>query len=206
MSEAPVVFVVDDDPSFLRGITRLLRSAGYTVAPFALAAEFLRSHDPQKPGCLVLDLAMPGVSGLELQETLAAQESERPIIFLTGRADVPSSVQAMKRGAVDFLTKPVTESVLLDAVAGAIRRDAEARAVRAARAEFRRRWDTLTPREREVLRHVVAGRLNKQIAGDLGTVERTVKLHRSHLMAKLGVGSVAELVHLVDQAGGIPAQ
>lgn len=206
MSGAPVVFVVDDDASFRRGITRLLRSAGHTVVPFASAAEFLRSHDPELAGCLVLDLAMPGVGGLELQEALTAQGSERPVIFLTGRGDVSSSVRAMKRGAVDFLTKPVTESVLLDAVAGALRRDVEARATRAARAGFLRRWDTLTPREREVLRHVVAGRLNKQIAGELGTVERTVKLHRSHLMAKLEVGSVAELVHLVDQAGGIPAE
>lgn len=204
MTGTPVVFVVDDDPSFLRGLTRLLRVAGHTVAPFASAAEFLDVHDARQPGCLVLDLAMPGGSGLEVQDALAARGSERPIIFLTGRGDVPSSVRAMKRGAVDFLTKPVTESVLLDAVAAALRRDGEIRQVRARQAEFRRRWDTLTPREREVLRHVIAGRLNKQIAGDLGTVERTVKLHRSHLMAKLEVESVAELVHLVDQAGGLP--
>ena len=201
MSVSPTVFVVDDDPSFRKGITRLLRAAGHTVAPFASAAEFLREHDPGIPGCLLLDLAMPGLNGLELQDALAAQGGERPIIFLTGRGDVPTSVRAMKRGAVDFLTKPVTETVLLETVDIALRRDAEVRRVRDAQAEFRRRWATLTAREREVLRHVVAGRLNKQIAAELGTVERTVKLHRSHLMAKLNAHSVAELVHLVERAG-----
>jgi len=206
MSASPAVFLVDDDPSFLRSLTRLLRAAEYTVAPFASAAEFLRAHDPDVPGCLVLDLAMPGVNGLEVQDALAAQGVERPIVFLTGRGSVPASVQAMKRGAVDFLTKPVTESDLLGAIREAFRRDAEGRRLREERAEFRRRWDTLTPREREVLRHVVAGRPNKQTAAELGTVERTVKLHRSHLMAKLKVGSVAELVHLVERAGGVPAE
>ena len=201
MSGSATVFVVDDDPSFRKGITRLLRAAGHTVAPFASAAEFLREHDPGIPGCLLLDLAMPGLNGLELQDALAAQGRERLIIFLTGRGDVPTSVRAMKRGAVDFLTKPVTETVLLETVDAALRRDAELRRMRDERAEFRRRWATLTAREREVLRHVVAGRLNKQIAAELGTVERTVKLHRSHLMAKLNAHSVAELVHLVERAG-----
>lgn len=201
MSVSPTVFVVDDDPSFRKSVTRLLRAAGHTVAAFGSAAEFLRDHDPQLPGCLLLDLAMPGGSGLEVQEALAAQGGERPIIFLTGRGDVPTSVRAMKRGAVDFLTKPVTDAVLLEAVSVAFRRDAERRRVRDEQAEFRRRWATLTLREREVLRHVVAGQLNKQIAAHLGTVERTVKLHRGHMMAKLNVRSVAELVHLVERAG-----
>jgi len=201
MSEPPMVFVVDDDPSFLRGITRLLRAAGLTVAPFPSAARFLEEHDPARPGCLVLDLAMPGINGLELQDALSARGSERPIIFLTGRADVPASVRALKHGAVDFLTKPVTDSTLLDAIDAAVRRDAERRRAHDEHSEFRRRLATLTPREREVLRHVVVGRLNKQIAADLGTVERTVKLHRSHLMAKLNLQSVAELVRLVERAG-----
>lgn len=201
MSAAPVVFVVDDDPSFLTAVSRLLRAAGHSVEEYSSPDRFLAEHDPQRPGCLVLDLAMPGFTGLEVQEALAARGSERPIVFLTGRADVPSSVRAMKRGAVDFLTKPVTESTLLEAVAAAVRRDAESRRASAAQAEFCQRWATLTPREREVLRHVVRGRLNKQIAADLGTVERTVKLHRSHLMAKLHVQSVAELVRLVERSG-----
>lgn len=201
MTESPVVFVVDDDPSFLRGLTRLLRAAGRTVAPFPSAAAFLKAHDPDVPGCLVLDLSMPGINGLELQDALTAGGSERPIVFLTGRGDVPSSVRAMKRGAVDFLTKPVTDAALLGAVDAAIRRDAERRQALDQHADFRRRWATLTPREREVLRHVVTGQLNKQIAADLGTVERTIKLHRSHLMAKLKVQSVAALVRLVERAG-----
>jgi FixJ family two-component response regulator len=197
----PAVFLVDDDPSFLQAVTRVLRASGLRVSSFPSAAAFLEAHDPSEPGCLVLDLAMPGCNGLELQEALAARGSDRPIIFLTGRADVPSSVRAMKGGAVDFLTKPVADTVLLAAIEAAFRKDAERRREREQHAELERRLAALTPREREVLRHVVAGQLNKQIAADLGTVERTIKLHRSHLMAKLEVRSVAELVRLVERAG-----
>jgi FixJ family two-component response regulator len=195
------VFVVDDDPSFLKAVSRLLRAAGLKVAPFASADQFLLEHDAASPGCLVLDLTMPGLNGLELQEALSARGSDRPIVFLTGTADVPMSVRAMKHGAVDFLTKPVREAALLAAVEAALERDAAHRRARDEQTELRHRWATLTPREREVLRHVIAGRLNKQIAAELGTVERTIKLHRANLMAKMKAGSVAELVRLTERAG-----
>jgi FixJ family two-component response regulator len=195
------VFVVDDDPSFLKAVSRLLRAAGLKVAPFASADQFLLEHDPASPGCLVLDLAMPGLNGLELQEALSGRGSDRPIVFLTGTADVPMSVRAMKHGAVDFLTKPVRETALLAAVEAALRRDVANRRARDEQADLQHRWATLTPREREVLRHVIAGRLNKQIAAELGTVERTIKLHRANLMAKMKAGSVAELVRLTERAG-----
>jgi FixJ family two-component response regulator len=199
-ARTPTVFVVDDDKSFLKGVSRLLRAAGHTVEAFASAEEFTDRCDPSMPGCLVLDLAMPSLNGLELQEALAARGCARPIVFLTGQADVPSSVQAMKHGAMDFLTKPVSEDTLLEAVGAALERDAAMRSGLTGVAEFRRRWATLTPREREVARHVVAGRLNKQIAHQLGTVERTVKFHRSHVMSKLDVSSVAELARLAERA------
>jgi FixJ family two-component response regulator len=195
------VFVVDDDPSFLKAVSRLLRAAGLKVAPFASADQFLLEHDAASPGCLVLDLTMPGLNGLELQEALSARGSDRPIVFLTGTADVPMSVRAMKHGAVDFLTKPVREAALLAAVEAALERDAAHRRAKDEQADLQRRWATLTPREREVLRHVIAGRLNKQIAAELGTVERTIKLHRANLMAKMKAGSVAELVRLTERAG-----
>jgi FixJ family two-component response regulator len=195
------VFVVDDDPSFLKAVSRLLRAAGLKVAPFASADQFLLEHDAASPGCLVLDLTMPGLNGLELQEALSARGSDRPIVFLTGTADVPMSVRAMKHGAVDFLTKPVRETALLAAVEAALERDAAHRRSKDEQADLQRRWATLTPREREVLRHVIAGRLNKQIAAELGTVERTIKLHRANLMAKMKAGSVAELVRLTERAG-----
>jgi FixJ family two-component response regulator len=202
MSEPPpTVFLVDDDPSFLKGLSRLLRSAGLAVATFSSAAQFLEAHDPSQPGCLVLDVAMPGLDGLALQKALAEAGSARPIVFLTGQGDIPKSVRAMKGGAVDFLTKPVDDAVLLQAIEVALRRDAENRRLGSELAEIRRRWGTLTPREREVLQHVIAGRRNKQIASALGTVERTVKLHRSRVMAKMNARSVAELVRLAEQAG-----
>lgn len=196
----PTVFVVDDEPSVLKAVGRLLRSAGLNVVTFPLARDFLDNHDPDAPGCLVLDVSMPELSGLELQRTLSALDCERPIIFLTGHGDIPMSVQAMKQGAVDFLTKPVDEGNLLEAVRSAIEKDRAIRLKRAELAELRGRLVRLTHREREVLDHVVSGRLNKQIAADLGTVEKTIKVHRAHIMEKLEVRSVAELVRLVARA------
>jgi FixJ family two-component response regulator len=197
------VFVVDDDPSVLRALTRLLHAAGYRVSAFRSPQEFLAAHDPAVPGCAVLDLAMPGLNGLDLQQALAASGCHRPVIFVTGRGDVPSSVQAMKAGAVDFLTKPVSEEDLLAAVRRALDRDRVMREARAELAVIAERINTLTPREREVLGYVVAGRLNKQIAAELGTVEKTIKVHRSRVMGKMCVRSVADLVRLAER-GCIP--
>jgi len=180
---------------------RLLRAAGFVVAAFASAQEFLAQYDPQAPGCLLLDLAMPAISGLELQNILAQKGSPLPIIFLTAHGDVPKSVQAMKHGASDFLTKPVNDDELLAAVRVAIEKDHALRQEQAELAEVRARLAMLTPREREVLEYVVAGKLNKQIAGDLGTVEQTIKIHRAHVMQKMRVRSVAELVRLTQRCG-----
>jgi FixJ family two-component response regulator len=193
-------FLVDDDAGVLKALSRLLRAAGYDTRTYSSPSDFLAEHDPSIPGCAVLDLTMPGLDGLELQEKLAAQASGRPIIFLSGKADVPSSVQAMKAGAVDFLVKPVEREVLLAAVARANEQDAKLRRERADRQAVERKLASLTPREREVLQHVAAGKLNKQIAAVLGTVEKTVKVHRGRMMEKLGVRSVAELVRLTERA------
>jgi FixJ family two-component response regulator len=198
---SPTVFVVDDYAPGRRSISRLLRAAGFVVAAFASAEEFLAHYDPQAPGCLVLDLAMPAVSGLELQSILAEKGSLLPIIFLTAHGDIPKSVQAMKHGASDFLTKPVNDEDLLAAVRVAIEKGRALRREQAELSEIRARLATLTPREREVLKYVVAGKLNKQIAGDLGTVEQTIKIHRAHLMQKMRVQSVAELVRLTERCG-----
>jgi FixJ family two-component response regulator len=206
MSTAPpVVFVVDDDPSVRKAVERLVNSAGMDAMTYASAQEYLSSFDTERPGCLILDLSMPGVGGLELQQVLETRSTAPPIIFLTGYGDVPATVEAMKRGAVEFLTKPVDDCVLIDAIRSALAKDHADRHSRTALVEIRSRLDTLTPRELEVLRHVIAGRLNKQIAADLGTVEKTIKVHRSHLMQKLQVKSVAALVRLAGQAGIIPA-
>jgi FixJ family two-component response regulator len=195
------VFVVDDDAAVRKAVSRLLRSAGIAAATFASPREFLAQHDPANPGCLVLDLAMPGFNGLRLQTTLAETGSILPIIFLTGQGDVSKSVQAMKGGALDFLTKPVKDKDLLTAVRAAIERDAVARGEQAELFEIHARLDTLTPREREVLQHVVAGKMNKQIAGDLGITEATVKMHRARVMAKMKMQSVAELARLMERCG-----
>jgi FixJ family two-component response regulator len=195
------VFLVDDDAGVLKALSRLLRGRGYEVRPHASPQEFLAHHDAAVPGCAVLDVAMPDLDGLALQEALAAGEAHRPVIFITGKGDIPTSVRAMKAGAVDFLTKPVSDQVLLDAVARAVHQDVVVRKVHAELAAIRAKIATLTPREREVLGHVVAGRLNKQIAGDLGTVEKTIKVHRSRMMDKLGVRTVADLVRLAEKAG-----
>jgi FixJ family two-component response regulator len=190
---------VDDDPSFRTAVTRLLRAAKYEVRGYASASEFLDSDPCAEPGCILLDLQMPGASGLDLQQSLARMEERLPIIFLTGHGDIPASVRAMKAGAVDFLTKPVRREALLNAIQNALGVDAKAREVRAASRELHDRYENLTPREREVLAHVVSGKLNKQIAFDLGTAERTIKAHRASIMDKLRVQSVAELVRLAQE-------
>jgi FixJ family two-component response regulator len=197
----PTVFVVDDYAPGRRSISRLLRAAGFAVTAFASAKEFLAQYDPETPGCLVLDLAMPAVSGLELQGMLADRGSLLPIIFLTAHGDIPKSVQAMKRGASDFLMKPVNDEDLLAAVRVAIQKDRALRREQAELSEIRAHLTTLTPREREVLEYVVTGKLNKQIAGELGTVEQTIKVHRAHVMQKMRVQSVAELVRLTQRCG-----
>ncbi|MET0378044.1 MAG: response regulator [Spongiibacteraceae bacterium] len=197
----PKVIVIDDDPSVRNAIERLLRSARLNVLTHASAQEYLEQNDPSIPGCLVLDMAMPGLNGLDLQDALAARGNAPPIIFLTGHATVPDSVQAMKHGAVEFLTKPVDESLLLDAIHNAIAKDGADRLKRAEQASIAQRLAALTPREAQVLAHVVAGKLNKQIADELGIVEKTIKVHRARVMEKMQVRSLAELVTLTAQAG-----
>jgi FixJ family two-component response regulator len=198
---SPTIFVVDDYAPVRRSISRLLHAAGFAVVAFASAQEFLAQYDPAVWGCLVLDVAMPALNGLDLQQILAKAGSLLPIIFLTGEGDIPKSVQAMKYGASDFLTKPVNDEDLLAAVRVAIEKNRALRQKQAKLSEIRARLATLTPREREVLEYVVAGKLNKQIAGDLGTVEQTVKVHRARVMEKMRVRSVAELVRLTQRCG-----
>jgi FixJ family two-component response regulator len=198
-------FLVDDDPAVLRSITRLLNAAGYKTKSFSSPQEFLSSHDPAIPGCAIIDLVMSEIDGLHLQQALIDTGSERPIIFLTGQGDISTSVRAMKAGAVDFLTKPVKREALFSAVVRAANVDAASRQKRSESKSIGERLATLTHREREVLEYVIAGRLNKQIAASLGTVEKTVKVHRGRMMAKLGVRSVADLVRLADKAGIAPA-
>jgi FixJ family two-component response regulator len=199
------VFVVDDDPSVLRALTRLFAAAGLEACAFPSPAAFLQAHDPATPGCLVLDLALPGLDGLELQQALTVTDCARPIVFITGRGDIPTSVRAMKGGAVDFLTKPVNDEDLLAAVRNALEIDRLAREAQAEMDGLRERLAALTPREREVLGHVVAGRLNKQIAADLGTVEKTIKVHRARIMEKMAVRSLADLVRIAERLGIPPA-
>ena len=199
-----LVFVVDDDASMRASLQDLLESVGLRVAACASAQEFLRRPRPEVPSCLVLDVRLPGVSGLELQQRLAAGDRALPIIFITGHGDIPMSVQAMKAGAVEFLPKPFREQDLLDAVHQALARDRHARAQRAQMAALRRRFDTLTPRQRDVLARMVAGRLTKQIAGELGTSEATVKTHRQQVMAKMRAESLADLIRIADRLGLLP--
>jgi len=203
------VLVVDDDASVRSALGRLLGSCGYAVTAFHNAESFLAQHDPHAYGCVILDVAMPGRNGLAVQLALEQRGNQMPIIFLTGQADVPMCAQAMRRGAFDFLTKPVDEAVLLAAVARALQRDAELLSVWAEREATESRLATLTAREREVLSHVIAGRLNKQIAADLGTAEKTIKVHRARGMQKMRVRSVAELVRMMERThpgtpGGAP--
>jgi FixJ family two-component response regulator len=197
--------VVDDDPSVLRALCRLFLAAGLEPRAFPSPAGFLQAHDPATPGCLVLDVALPGLDGLEVQKALSVSECTRPIVFITGRGDIPTTVRAMKGGAVDFLTKPVNDRDLLAAVRNAIEIDRAARAAQVEVDAMRQRLASLTPREREVLVHVVAGRLNKQIAADLGTVEKTIKVHRARIMEKMAVRSLADLVRVAERLGLPPA-
>ena len=198
-----VVHVVDDDRALRHALARLLRASGHVAQTHATAEEFLERVDPETTGCAILDLQLPGADGLRLQSALMRSESPCPVIFLTGRGDIDASVRAMKSGAVDFLTKPVQAAALLTAVDQALERAAAELAEQAERACLARRLTSLTPREREVLDGVVAGRLNKQIADDLGMAEKTVKLHRGRVMKKMAAGSVAGLVRMM-LAGGAP--
>jgi FixJ family two-component response regulator len=200
-SPRPTVFIVDDDLSFRQAIERLVRTGGYAVHTFASATEFLQFARPDEPGCILLDLDMPGLSGLDLQSALAQVENPLPIVFLTGKGNISTSVQAMRAGAEDFLTKPARKQLLFAAIERALARGAQEREQRARRRELRARFDPLTPREREVLAHILSGQMNKQIAEDLGSAERTIKMHRANLMAKLQVQSVAELAQLAHEAG-----
>jgi len=200
------VFMVDDEPLVLTAVARLLRAAGLSVRTFSSAVDFLESYGPDHAGCLLLDMAMPGLDGLSLQRQLKSRGIGLPVVFLTARADVPMTVQAMKEGAADFLTKPPSKEQLLGAVRAALAKDAQRRLTCVVQGEDRRRLASLTPREREVFEHVVRGQLNKQIAADLGTVERTVKFHRAALMEKLGVESVADLVRFAQRLGIDPAE
>jgi FixJ family two-component response regulator len=188
------VSVVDDDALVLRSLGRLLRAAGFTVQTYPSSQAFLAQGASAAPGCVVLDLSMPGLSGLELQQALAASPDRRPVVFISGRGDVPSSVAAMKAGALDFLVKPFDEPALLAAVRSAVEKDRAARATREELSLISRRVSALTPREREVLARVVEGKLNKQIAAELGTAEKTVKVQRARMMRKMGVDSLAGLV------------
>ncbi len=195
------VFLLDDEPGMLKALTRLLKAEGFTVQAFTSAKTFLESYRPETLSCLVLDVSMPELNGLELQERLTRSGLLVPIVFLTGHGDIPMSVQAIKAGAVDFLTKPVKDADLLRAVRAALQRAAEQRELISETASLRQRYASLTPRESEVMAHVVAGLLNKQIAAELGTGEHTIKVHRARVMEKMGVESLADLVRAAERLG-----
>jgi FixJ family two-component response regulator len=200
MMENFTVYLVDDDPGVLKALSRLLSAKGYDVRPYSSPQIFLEEHDVAVPGCAVLDVSMPGLDGLEIQRVLTAPSGyHRPVVFITGKGDIPTSVRAMRAGAIDFLTKPVKDKDLFEALSRAQGRDAESRRLHSEMESVQTKVSSLTPREREVLTHVVAGRLNKQIAGDLGTVEKTIKVHRSRMMEKLGIRTVADLVRMTQK-------
>lgn len=201
IGQRPKVFIVDDDADVRTSTARLLRTANYETVTFESAAEFLGSYESDTPGCIILDVAMSGLSGLQLQECLLERGCLHPIIFLTGVGNVPTSVKAMRAGALNFLTKPVEEDELFATVEEAMRLDLTGRRVRTRKQIIARRLENLTPREREVFELVIAGRLNKQIAAALGTVEKTIKVHRARVMHKTGARTVAELVQLAACAG-----
>jgi FixJ family two-component response regulator len=193
------VFIVDDDASVRKALTRSFENEGFNVKAFASAQEFLDQAPSNGPGCLVLDVRLPDLNGLDLQAKLNARNITTPIVFITGHGDVPGSVKAMKAGAMDFLTKPFKFSTLLEVIQEAIKKDARLRASRQEKAELQSRLKSLTPREREVLGLIIKGRLNKQIADELGAAEKTIKIHRGRVMQKMNVKSVAELVHAVER-------
>jgi FixJ family two-component response regulator len=195
------VFVVDDDESVRESLESLIRSAGLTVETFASAHEFLSERRADEPGCLVLDIRLPGLSGLDLQQQLAEIKIEIPIVFITGHGDIPTSVRAMKAGAVEFLTKPFRDEDLLDAIRQAVERDRVARRRQTQMAELRTRYESLTPREREVMALVVSGLLNKQVAAQLGVSEVTIKVHRGQIMQKMRAESLADLVRMSERLG-----
>lgn len=203
-SNQPVVYIVDDDDGMRRALTVLMGTIGYHAIPFARPREFLEKYDPAQPGCLVLDVRMPEMSGLEVQQHLNRTGSMLPVILITGHGDIPMAVQAMKDGAYDFLQKPFRDQDLIDRINGALKQDAENRATLEKHADLKRRYESLTPREREVMALVVDGKANKVIAIDLGLSERTVEIHRANVMDKMGARSVAHLVkmHLLMTGDG----
>jgi len=205
-SSRPILHVVEDDEPTRRATARLLAAAGFDVRTYATADEFLAAPDPDRPGCIILDVRLPGRSGLDLQVALDRHVEPLPIIFLTGHADIPDTVRAIQRGAVDFLTKPVEGTVLLEAIGRALAQDARSRAARGERRALRARYDRLTAREREVFVHLISGQLNKQVAADLAISERTIKLHRARIFEKLEVDSMAALARLAIALGIDPAQ
>ena len=196
----PIVFLLDDEEAVLVALARMLQSSGFTVIPYTSADDFLAAHDAQIPGCLVADVRMPGMNGLDLQRTLLARGVDRAIIFVTGQGDIPTTVQAMKAGAVTFLSKPVRRAELVAAVREALLRDASGRAQHREREDFARRLASLTPRERQVLDLVATGMLNKQIAAELGAAEKTIKVHRGRIMEKMQVRTATALVGLLSRA------
>jgi len=201
-----IVHVVDDDEDARKATARLLTVAGFEARTYASARQFLGAIEPESTGCIILDVRLPDHNGLELQATLAGRGVALPIVFVTGHGEIPDSVRAIQRGAVDFLTKPVDGEVLLEAVRRALARDESARAERVRQEGLRRRYERLTPREREVFVHLIGGQLNKQVAADLGITERTIKLHRANVLEKLEVGSMAELARLAIELGIDPAK
>ncbi len=199
MTKTPIIHVVDDDESFQTAIGRLLKAAGYEVRSYIDVGNFLLASFDETPGCILLDVRMPGVSGLDLQEALAMRTDTLPVIFLSGYGDVPSTVRAMKAGAIDFLTKPVQREPLLNAIRNALASDTRERALREQLKNWRACYASLTGRELEVFNRVIAGKMNKEIAGELSAAERTIKAHRAQVMKKMRASSLAELVHIADQ-------
>ena len=206
MTDKPIVYLLDDEPEMLKALTRLLRAQGLQVLGFASAGAFFAHERREGPACLVLDVAMPDIDGLEVQQRLRQCGDDLPVVFLTGHGDIPMSVRAVKAGAEDFLTKPVNAADLLEAIRAALRRVSNRQAEREGLAVLHERLASLTPRERDVLRHVIAGKMNKQIAADLGTGEQNIKIHRGRLMRKMGVASVADLVRVAERLGIVPAE
>ena len=197
----PIVFIVDDDDSVRKALTRLIKSVDLNVETFASADDFLQRESHKGPACLVLDIRMPGLSGLDLQDELVAAGRTVPIIFISAHGNIPLSVRAMKAGAVDFIEKPFEDQTLLDAIYQSLKKDGQAKLEQAELREIKRRVDSLTPRERQVFAHVVSGKLNKQIAFELGTSERTIKAHRARVMKKMQAKSLAELIRLAEKVG-----